>query len=193
MLGNSRHAWDPRDGLGEEAAAGTPLDGGFPAEEVPDDGVLWFQDRGVEGDSQGVAEGGVDAVLAPVVFSLGSRWPGTGGDVGEELCGPFLEGGLGGARRDHCDVGLGVDGGCIGRDGDVVEVFVGEGDGRGAEASMEGDGVGSLDGEGGGGLVEDLGLAGHGVRDLLVEFMCCDPRSDINRHESKGEATYECI
>lgn len=91
--------------------------------------VLWLEVRrggtAGEGDGEGVTVGRVDAVFAAVVdCGWGGRRRGRW-EVGEELRGPFLEGGLGGAGGDEGEVGAGVDGAGVGGDGGGVEVFVG--------------------------------------------------------------------
>lgn len=166
--------------LGQEGEAGRPLDGGLAAEETGKDGSLGA--AGTEGgtgesDNNRVLADGGDALLTTVVLG-GDVVEGAGAlgrDGLEEGLDPLLEAVLAGTVGDNGDVGLGVgSGGKVGN-GLLVQVGV---DGcawggieRGTEARVESDGVGGIEGNGGG---VHLGLLlVNDILDLLVELVSC--------------------
>jgi len=168
------------DSLGEKAETRRPLDGGGATEKADKDSGL----RGVaakgstgEGNDISVLAGLGNTLLATEVLGGGSIELALAGgrNILEEGLDPLSETGLAGAVSDNSDVGLGI--GKLGESGDGVLVQVGR-DGslrsrvaRGAEAVVEGDRMGGIEGDGG--RVE-LGLLGvDDLDDRLVELVGC--------------------
>ena len=165
-------------GLGEKAETGGPLDVGGTAEETDEDGSLGL--AGAKGNTGETDDDGVLSVLGNALLTtevLGGsvvQVAGAGGgNTLEEGLNPLLETGLAGTVGDNGNVGLVV--GEVGEGSDRVLVQVGRGrgvDGRvegRAEAVVESDGVGGI--EGNGGRVELSLLGVDAVLDELVELV----------------------
>ena len=168
--------------LGKESEAWCPLDGGSTTQEANEDSSLRLgipERCAGEGDNHRVGASLGDALLAAKVLgSISLQLElGCGGNVLEEGLDPLGEAGMAGTVSNNGDVGLGVSG--IGKDSDGVLVQV-RGDGgidgrveRGAEAGVEGDRVGGIEGNR---RSRDLGLLQvDELLDLLVELESCDP------------------
>ena len=169
-----------RRNLGEDTEAGRPLDRRLAAEEADQNGGF-----GAAGAESGAGEGDDDRVdtipsnsrFSAVVFGRirAELALGLGGDLLEEGLEPLLETTLAGTVGNDGNVGLGV--GRLGESGDVVLVQVGSNGrfGRGVKrvtkASMEGNGVGGVEGDA---IVADLGLLlPDDTLDLLVKLVGC--------------------
>lgn len=182
-------------GLAEDGEAGGPLDGGLATEQGAEDsnlGLVELAGEGAgagEGNDEGVAAVVSEALLTAVVLgllaALAELLEGRGRDVVEELANPLGELAVVGAVGDNGEVGLCV---CaLGKvlDGLGVEVLgVGGGRGRGgrvAEAAVEGEAVGRVDGHLDGAADEALvGEVDQG-EDLLVVDVGCAESAGIGR------------
>lgn len=180
--GVDREARGAGGGLGEEAEAGSPLDGGLAAEEGGENGDLRLGrvDAGAgESNDDGVSGTAARSLLTTKVLAglglEGLAASGGRGDVLEELANPLGEGVGSGTVGDDGDVGLGVDN--VGEAGNVLLVqvlLVGSrraGVEGGTEASVEGDGMGVIEGNGGGIGVEGGLLGVEDTLDILVELV----------------------
>ena len=176
--------------LRKQREAGRPLDARLAAEQGSEDLELGLVGAGPGGEGRGAFKGedhGVaavvrDAFLAAVV--LGRRAVDGGeafrrgrGAVGEELLDPVAEVFVRGAVGDDGNVGLGVGGAGKGLEAVGGEVS-GQGRGRGrvqgcTEATVEGEAVGGVEGEGLGRGEEGFLRVFDGGEDFFVEFVAC--------------------
>lgn len=168
--------------LGEQGESSRPLDGGLTAQESSQDGNLRLGSRVAgagEGNHHRVAVGKAGSLLTTEVLgglvlqslaALGSR-----GDVLEELADPLRQVVGGSAIGDHSNVGLGV--GDIGIAGNVLLVEVSLVGGRGGQVQgstktvVEGDGVGTVEGQSTGIRVGHGGVDVKNPVDVLVELV----------------------
>lgn len=180
--GVDREARGAGGGLGEEAEARSPLDGGLAAEEGGENGNLRLgrvDARAGESNDDGVSGAAARSLLTTKVLAglglEGLAASGGRGDVLEELANPLGEGVGSGTVGDDGDVGLGVDN--VGEAGNVLLVqvlLVGSrrtGVEGGTETSVEGDGVGVIEGNGGGIGIEGGLLGVEDTLDILVELV----------------------
>ena len=180
----SRHvqANHVRGGLGEQAVAGRPLDGGLAAEESGQDSDLGLG-RSVggprESNDHGIATGVGCALLTTVVLGRSSvkllARLGRGLHVIEELADPLGDILRAGAVGDEGKRRLGVD--SIGEASNVllVQVLLGRrrrgGVDGGTQTSVEGNRVGVVEGEGSNVVVEVVLLDAQNRLNLLVELV----------------------
>lgn len=175
-------------GLGEQAEARSPLDGGLAAEERSENSKLGLGARDVsarEGNDHGVAGGVAGTLLATVVLGgLGLERLaalGRGGQLTEELTGPAGQRLGRGAVSDEGNVGLGVDN--VGEAGNVLLVHVLLVGGRsrgvdgGTEARVESDRVGVVQSDGGSIGGESGLLEAEDALNLLVELVGWETRA----------------
>lgn len=179
VAGNGLSTGDIGNGLGKGAGAGVPLGSGLTTEEVGKDGNLGLGAGSTlgagEGDHKSIASGAEDAVLTTVVLGGGGRDSVASLEVSEELAGPLLKLSLLGAGGNDGNVALLVDLLGVGGDGqagggDVGDIFGGNGQLVSTQASVEGNVVGGLKGNGRGIVGESVDFAGEGRGDLLVEL-----------------------
>ena len=174
-------------GLAEDGETGRPLDGRLATEKGAEDsdlGLVELAGEGAgagEGNDHGVATIVGEALLTTVVLgllgALAELLEGSGRDVVEELANPLGKVAVVGTVGDKSEVGLGV---CaLGEvlDGLGVEVLgVGRlrgGGGRVAEAAVEGEAVGRVDGHVDGAADEaGVGEVDQGQDLLAVDVGC---------------------
>lgn len=182
--GRDGEASRPGGGLGEQAEARSPLDRGLATQQSSEDGNLGLRAVAVgagEGDDHGVATSVVRPLLAAVVLGRlnleGLAALRAGRDVLEELANPL---GQGVGRRtvgDDSNVGLGVDDVGVASNVLLVQVLLGSRQRRvygGAEAGVEGDGVGVVEGQSGHIGVESSLLEVQDTLNILVELVRCN-------------------
>ena len=185
IRGGEREAGDVRRGLGEEAVSGRPLDGRLTTQQGGQHGNLGLG-RSVagagEGDDHGVSTGVACPLLTAVV--LGSLRTellaglGRGRYILEELANPLGQV-LGSSAISHeSQVGLHVD--SVREAGNVLLVHVlairrgRRGVDRGAEAIVEGDGVGVVESDSRDIVVEAVLLESQNALNVLMEFVGCN-------------------
>lgn len=174
-------------GLAEDSETGGPLDGRLATKESAKDSNLWLVELASEGagagegNDEGVATVVGKALLTTVVLgllgTLAELLERGGRDVVEELANPLGELAVVSTVGDNGEVGLGV---CaLGEVGDGLGVEVlgvgglRGGGGRVAEAAVEGEAVGRVDGHVDGAAGEALvGEVDQGENLLVVDVGC---------------------